>query len=128
MTSKHDMDELLAAKLDLLTPGRRRYVEWMADPYDHVPATQQLLADELGVSRVTLFNWGNRSDVREALVAVTMDSIALVIPKLVSTGLKHALAGKYSYWSDMLRLAGLLNEDKKEHTVTLTLSDPDLSD
>lgn len=130
----HQMNQLDDGEHEILTrqwsARQMVFIQWLANPLEKVPPSQEMLADELGISRSTLKRWRKLPGFPDAVNERAQEMIRDDVPKLLRAGVQHALAGKFEYWKALLQMAGVIAPDKPggqpdNRTQVIILNGPD---
>lgn len=103
------------------TKKQWRFIEWLANPYDRIPPDQNGMAEELGVNAGTLSVWKKKPGFQDAVNSRAVELIAEDVPALLRAAVEHARAGNHKYWHDLMRMAGVLADEKTGSDVQIAV-------
>jgi hypothetical protein len=95
---------------------QQQYIDWLAaSKYERKPATEQLLAQELGVSDRTLRRWKKTPEFRRAITKRAREFLGDDLPEIFGALRREAIKGSYQHIKLALEVTG-------EHVDNLRLS------
>jgi hypothetical protein len=89
-------------------------IEWLAtSKFDRHPPTQGLLADQLGVSLVTISRWKRKPEFNEAVTARARELLGSDLSEIYASLRREAIAGSFQHIKLALELAGEYTERRE---------------
>ena len=89
------------------TANQLAFIEWLAQTkYDRVPATQKLLADNLGINEKTLSRWKKLPEIREAAIQRAREFLGDDLPEIYGALRREAISGSFQHIKLSLELTG----------------------
>jgi len=89
------------------TSAQWKAIEWFASPrYDRIPPTADMLADELGVDRVTLWRWKKKDEFQAEVNRLARKAIGIKLPELYGALVREAEAGSFQHLQLAFEMAG----------------------
>jgi hypothetical protein len=93
-----------------------KYIEWLATPrMIRTPPTVELLGEQLGVDRVTLWRYSKLPGFDDEVRKLVRASIGKKLPDLYGALIREAEAGSFQHLQMALEMAG--EYVKKQHNV-----------
>lgn len=106
------------------------YLDWLAiSKYERKPATEQLLAKEIGVTDRTLRRWKNLPGFREAITQRAREFLNENLPEIYGALQREAIKGNFQHIRLALELTGEYAEKQRvEHSGKIQTEDVGLTD
>lgn len=83
------------------------FIEWLAQTkYDRKPATQKLLADDLGINEKTLSRWKKLPEIRQAAIERAREFLGDDLPEIYGALRREAISGSFQHIKLSLELTG----------------------
>lgn len=100
-----------------------RFIEWLATTkYERSPATQKMLADEMGVNESTLYRWKKLSGLKDAVTQRARELLGDDLPEIYGALRREAMQGSFQHIKLALELSGeYVETTKQEHTGSLRI-------
>ncbi len=95
-----------------------KFIEWLATTkYDRHPPTQELLAEELGLNRRTLYRWKKDKNLREAVIQRARELLGDDLPEIYGALRREAAKGSYQHIRLAFEMTGeYMPTERHEHT------------
>ena len=91
-----------------------KFIEWLATTkYNRKPATQELLADELGLNRKTLTRWKKIPELQEAVLQRARDMLGNSLPEIYAALDREAQKGSFQHIKLSMEMTGEYVERKE---------------
>jgi len=89
------------------TANQRKFIEWLAQPkYTRTPPTQELLAKDIGVHRVTLSKWAKKDGLQDAVTERARALLESNLPDVYGALTVKAISGDVPAIKLILELCG----------------------
>jgi hypothetical protein len=96
-----------------------KFIDWLANTkYDRKPATQELLAKEIGVAARTLVRWKKQPELQEAVRQRTRELLGDDLPEILGALRREAAKGSFQHIKLALEMLGEYTDNQ---VVTLRL-------
>jgi len=84
-----------------------KFIDWLANTkYDRKPATQELLAKEIGVAARTLVRWKKQPELQEAVRQRTRELLGDDLPEILGALRREATKGSFQHVKLALEMLG----------------------
>lgn len=91
-----------------------RFIEWLATPkFDRHPPTQELLAEEIGVTARTITRWKHIPEVGEAVLDRARELLGDDLPDIYGALRREAIKGSYQHIKLAMEMTGEYVERKE---------------
>jgi hypothetical protein len=98
---------------------QRKFIDWLANTkYDRKPATQELLAKEIGVAARTLVRWKKKPELQEAVHQRTRELLGDDLPEILGALRREAAKGSFQHIKLALEMLGEYTDNQ---VITLKL-------
>ena len=104
------------------TARQQALIRWCAETkFTRQPETLEALADELGVTSRTLRNWKNKPGFYEQVNKLARSYLINGLPEVFAAILREAGKGSFQHARMALELAGELQQDSADGTLTIKI-------
>ncbi len=84
-----------------------KFIEWLATTkYDRHPPTQELLAEELGLNRRTLYRWKKDRELQKAVLQRARELLGDDLPEIYGALRREATQGSFQHIKLALEMTG----------------------
>lgn len=105
------------------------FIEWLATTkFERTPATQKLLADDLGVNEKTLTRWKQIPELKEAVTKRARELLGDDLPEIYGALRREAMQGSYQHIKLALELTGEYTETTRQTIQSLNIDISQLND
>ncbi len=100
---------------DSWTANQLKFMEWLSLPrYDRLPPTQEMFAESIGTTNLTLWRWKKLLGFQEAVNALARATIGTKLPEVYGALLREAEKGSYQHIKLVLELSGDYVETQRQ--------------
>jgi hypothetical protein len=92
---------------DSWTEKQLKFIEWLSLPrYARTPPTQEMFAETIGVSDLTLWRWKKLDGFQESVNALARQTVGAKLPEVYGALLREAEKGSFPHIKLALELSG----------------------